>query len=137
MRILLITLLIAFLSACAAHNTNSTHEAYHNYYAKWRGMNANDLVKTWGTPNQTKVDRHGNKSYVYTTESTQSYPSSAAFGTTTTVNAGGLPVVTGAPPVHAKKTVVAGKCTTTFHLNKKNIVVGITMMGNSCPPSER
>jgi hypothetical protein len=124
MRFFFITALFILLTSCAATNPSSNQAA-----ENFQGMNISSVFKKLGTPDQTIIAPSGNKSYVYTKNAYQSYPASPVSGVHTVTTAGGLPIVYATPATYPNRKLQEETCTTSFEVNKQNVVVNIQKKG--------
>ena len=124
---LYVTLLTLFLTACA------TTEKYEAILNTWVGASVNDLVSSWGYPQESFQAPNGNMVYVYSksmnfvmpTQTTSRYDiqSDPLYGLPTTVY--GNTTTTGGQ-------TLSYSCRTFFEVNQSKKIVSWRWEGNNC-----
>jgi hypothetical protein len=95
------------LAGCA------TSAKYQKMVDSWQGKNAQELVDTWGFPNNVIQAPNDDKVYVYSHSNVNYYP--------------GYCTVSGCMP-----TEYTTGCTTWFELNKEKVVTLVKFRGSGC-----
>lgn len=120
------------LAGCAA----SSSGYYTQSVQSWRGGNAKDLVKVWGTPNSTMADAGGGMVYVYKRQNF--YNSNSIYAPSIGVNSvTGTPVITAMPNVNTPwNRGLSAYCLATFTANAEGQIVDTFIQGTNCYISE-
>lgn len=133
MRHCIILGLIILLSGCA-----STKNYYSQTVSSWRGGNAHNLTKVWGSPDQLVVGQNGNAYLIYKTSSYRAGFASAAPNVGINVaQPNNHPVL-----VNHSSTIGTGSrtlslnCVSIFEINQKRTIVNTQYMGNGCYGSQ-
>jgi len=119
-RVFIILLFVIGLSACA---TTANYEKILN---SWVGANVNQLVSSWGYPENSFTAPNGNTVYAYNSSGSYTTPTN----TTTTYSGYGN-------SVYANTSTTGGQtynytCQTFIEFNQKNIITTWSWKGNNC-----
>lgn len=119
-RALIAVLVIALLSGCA------TSAKYNAILDTWMGHDVNELVNSWGYPQNSFKAPNGNTVYVYGSSGSYTMPTQ----TNTTYNVVGN-------TVYGNSYTTGGQtlnfwCRTFFEVNDQNIIVNWRWEGNNC-----
>lgn len=124
MRILFYFVLFSLVSSCGTLKSSA------NNINQWQNKSANDLLKTWGTPNQTIHAENGHTFYIYLSENYSNYSAPTTAGLPTITLSGGKPVMTTSAPTLNSSLPL--QCITRFEADKQNKIIFIQQMGDNC-----
>lgn len=117
--------LVALALACSLSGCATT-EKYENVLSSWVGSDVNQLVNSWGYPQNSFQAPNGNTVYVYGTSGSYTMPQQ----TTSTYNAVGN-------TVYGNSTTTGGQtlsfwCKTYFEVDDSDRIVTWRWEGNNC-----
>lgn len=125
MRTLFVLSLIIFLVACATNND------YVKVLDTWRGKQLENLLQSWGAPDQVISIPGGNTYYVYSAQSIQSAPG-PYIPTFATFSNNENKAVMGTIMMPSPPSLYVLTCRTWFEVNKNNKIVNVGAKGNYC-----
>ncbi|MEZ8990095.1 hypothetical protein AB4571_15345 [Vibrio breoganii] len=124
MKKLLLIVVITILSGCA------TTERYNAILDTWMGHDTEELVNSWGYPDNSFVAPNGNKVYVYGYQASTYVPQTNY--TTTTYNAVGGTLYGNSTTNSVGGYTVQHNCTTFFEVDESGTLVNWRWKGNAC-----
>ena len=126
-RFLLLSLLVALLSACA------TQQYYSNAVNSWVGADQEQVYRTWGYPDKIQRLPNGHKVLRYHDEEHGRDPiySTPASTSVQTKSDGSTHIYTTGGSISGGGTFDY-KCTTWFEIDRKGRVVNTSFRGNNC-----
>jgi hypothetical protein len=127
MQKLWLVIVLTLLTACVAKT---------NYYAAtlqtWQGAPVDDLVKTWGLPDQVVANANHTSNYIYTSKSEQKFPYPTSNQFVTVINKNGMAIGSAVPGLNTDPSVLTLHCTTIFNIDNHNMIIGTQHGGGNC-----
>ncbi|WP_230584160.1 hypothetical protein [Piscirickettsia salmonis] len=126
MKIFVVLFTLILLSGCA------TTAKYRAQVERWKGHDVNDLIQAWGPPDTTFKMPNGNLYYSYRVNNINRLPSYYVPGNTTVSDRDGKTYITTSGGYQTGGGTIKSNCTTSFQVNKKDIIIGTHFQGNAC-----